>query len=159
MTFTSKKKDRPHKISLFSDEERAIISKGYSQNISLGKKLEQLYKLLFTEMGAEVTPIKINEDIFLTFNGQSYLIEMKTRDDHDSSAIKGHVDTFLKKIRQVPEGTICFFYFVDEERKNRKFFEDYFEVLAAAEITKYFPAFPYEEIVGYFARYRNGERE
>lgn len=159
MTFNDNKKDRPHKISLFSNEEREIISRGYKINIALGKKLEQLYTLIFMEMGAIFQDLNINEDLFFELDGQFYLIEMKTRDDHDSSAINGHIQKFLHKISLAPKGTIALFHFVDEERKNYSKCANYFTVIVGSEIKQYFPTFPYEEIVEYFKRYQDGIRE
>lgn len=154
-----KTKKRTHAISLFSPEEQAAGSLIRSQGIIFGSALEKLYSQVLVSLGAQITPLGIEEDLFFSYQDKDYLIEMKTRDDHDSSAKEGIVAKFLKKIALVPKETTCFLYFVDKEIKNKKYYSNFFETLVGQEIQKYIPEFPYQEIVDFFKRYQSGERE
>lgn len=101
-----------------------------SVNIKLGDALEDVFKKYLEEAGAiflerDFVPHKDCDQIFM-YNGITYLIEQKIRDDHDSSKKVGQVENYNMKKTIIQEKVTYFYacsWFIDPDfDKNKNYY-------------------------------------
>lgn len=103
------------------------------REIRFGDAMEKVFRKWLDEYGYLMQDAQIAPDLwcdlyFLTPDRQhAYLIEIKMRDDHDSTKRRGQWDNFEKKVRMLyrrhQQNLFAIFYFLDPTlNKNRKFY-------------------------------------
>lgn len=106
-----------------------------SHEIKFGNALEHVIEYMFKSVGFSVETNKkyrfqseeLSVDLILIKENSYYIVEMKVRDDHDSSKKRGQmenlkkkVEAFIKHEKVIP---YCILYFVDSTfRKNRNYY-------------------------------------
>ncbi len=123
-----------------------------SHEIRFGNALEQVIEYMFKSVGFSVETnkkYKVQDDILSIDliirdrKNSCYMVEMKVRDDHDSSKKRGQMENLRRKIEVFieREGIIpsCILYFVDPTlRKNRNYYAQELEKLKQAYNTETF---------------------
>lgn len=134
--------DTPHRyigifrLSTFKTKLMQNITQ--SREIRFGEFLERLtteyivrlgYKTFDKDLGVDLDGAKLNVDQYFTDGESLYLVEMKVRDDHDSTKKRGQYLNFHKKInlvRRIRPGVSiqAIMWFVDDAlAKNRRFYQ------------------------------------
>ena len=112
-----------------------------SQEIKFGNAMEHIITEYLRIKGVEILPNKyqsttgkkLDVDICFKFNNEIFVVELKIRDDHDTSKKVGQAQNFEQKIDTVlskyndENSLIGVFYFVDPSlTKNAKYYREYF---------------------------------
>ncbi len=118
-----------------------------SREIKMGNALEKVTQRLIEDMGYEIinnnlielSGEKMKVDIYFRDAQNTFFIELKIRDDHDSSKKRGQIKNFEKKLEALYDrhgnSLIAIMYFVDPSfRKNSEFYK-----LELDKINKYYP--------------------
>ena len=107
-----------------------------SHEIKFGYAFEELVRLYLKENGCQIFDSSIvidgkrkDLDIYFRKDGKDYLVEQKTRDNHDSTKKRGQADDFEKKLVAVSDGgkkAVCgVLFFLDPGMsKNKIFYEE-----------------------------------
>jgi len=118
-----------------------------SHEIRFGDAIEELFRVLFVEMGFRQLEPRVyttegetlDIDHYFTDEETFYLVEQKVRDDHDSTKKKGQMDNFEEKLGILYDkhGTqlVGILYFIDPDfHKNEAYYrkrlndlKDYYE--------------------------------
>ena len=131
-------------IGLFrptSSREKLLQNVLQSLEIRFGDAMERVLREWLTSKGYNMQPQRIESglvcDLYFSSpdGGSTYLVEMKMRDDHDSSKRTGQWDNFAAKVKQLYElhdGKLtAIFYFLDPAlTKNRRYYERQCQQLA-----------------------------
>lgn len=114
-----------------------------SHEIKFGYAFEELARLYLVEHGCRMfdSSIVINGerkylDIYFRKDGMDYLVEQKTRDNHDSTKKRGQADDFERKLVAVSDGgqkqVHGVLFFLDPGMsKNKKFYKERLSEIAA----------------------------
>jgi len=103
-----------------------------NREIRFGDAMEEVFERWLEECGYEILDPQITAELrcdlyFLAPDKHAYLVEMKMRDDHDSTKRRGQWDNFEQKVRTLHRvhgsQLTPIFYFVDPGlTKNRNFY-------------------------------------
>lgn len=111
----------------------------HSKEIKFGDIIEEVTTIYISKMGYQNLEKKLindnkseslHADQFFTDGENLYIVEMKIRDDHDSSKKRGQLENFLKKIDRVKlnynnTNINAIMWFVDDKHtKNRKYYKE-----------------------------------
>jgi Holliday junction resolvase-like predicted endonuclease len=106
-----------------------------SHEIRFGDAFEKIIKSYFEIKGCKMLPNKfksegLNIDLCFQLNNKVYFVELKIRDDHDSTKKRGQIQNFEKKLNVMifnyNESKLTgIFYFIDPDlQKNKNYYED-----------------------------------
>ena len=127
-------------FKVFSLKDRIATQYLTSINIKLGDALEDIFKEYLKEQGVVFLPRNFvagkDCDQIFQYNGTTFLIEQKIRDDHDSSKKIGQAENYTDKKsiiqKQTNNNCYCCCWFIDPDfTKNKNY---YISVLSTEEV-------------------------
>lgn len=134
-------------LKIQKTKSKLIQSLSQSYEIKTGDLLEEFFSLLFSSEYNELPKSVISNGVEVLRYDQLFekddkivFIEMKIRDNHDSSKKGGQSDNFEKKVRQLksdyPNKVIdCYEWFVDDlTSKNEKYYNERIDALRGENI-------------------------
>lgn len=114
-----------------------------SHEIRFGNALEEVLKNILKSEGYYILENSIDDkgkdklflDILCTKDKKYYFIELKVRDDHDSTKKRGQISNFKKKLENLFEkyntSLVAIMYFIDPDlSKNEKYYRNELDTLA-----------------------------
>lgn len=147
-----------------------------SRVIRLGNIIEDTLTVMLEEVGFINLPKSIAPDLmcdqhFRDSEGNTYLIEQKVRDDHDSTKKRGQIENFKKKVTCLQQKNVnvqSAIWFSDPAfKKNRKYYAEEISSINNAHLyygedmfCSEFIGHPeiYKQVIEYLAKYRSNQQ-
>lgn len=111
--------------------------------IKTGDISEKIIKSILQSNGATILDSRQGEydiDVYFEYNGNKYFIEVKIRDDHDSTKKRGQIENFKAKQEKFKVTKSCCWFIDPFYKKNKKYYSEELndnELYYADEITNW----------------------
>lgn len=95
--------------------------------IKTGNKSEEIIKSILSSYGATILESRQGEydiDVYFNYKNNKYFMEVKMRDDHDSTKKRGQVENFKAKQNKFLVNKSCCWFIDPFYKKNKKYYSE-----------------------------------